>query len=403
MHTGEITNQRPWEVASGFEEKPDALGEYGYVSKGMEMHPCSLAFLIERCAYGSFWGNPPVLLVWTPETSRLVIPEEVPYLHDALRLRERRSAKSAIRWCLFFLALIVIPALLFADSGRVIRFVLLFYALPLLVAIGASIHTLRQKIEFTREEIAQAVTATRYEAWLETHQLTYTKWLCGCFIALMVFEMPDPNEAIEAAGLVKPAVWRGEVWRLLTCSLLHVNFQHFWMNAFALVSLGRVVEVHAGRWHVPVVFLFSALTGSVFSLLLLPVTTSAGASGGLMGLIGMLLVLGYRRRASLPPRFLKGMLLNIGLVGLIGIVGFDIIDNAAHLGGLAGGIVAGLWLIRGGEPDPTPTKRLTYAGDIALILHSADGRRSRVRHRRALRSMTETRRSKSVDLPAGLS
>jgi rhomboid protease GluP len=370
MHTAELTKQRPWEVEAEFEEKPDTLAAYGYVSKGDELHPCSRTLLIERCAQASFWGSPPVLLVWTPETSRLVVPEEIPYLHEALRLRERKAAKSTIAWCLFLLVLIAVPLFLFADSGRLIRFVLLFYALPLLFAVGASIHTLRKKIEYTREEIDGAVAAIRYEVWLETHPLTYTNWLCGCFIALMLFQLPDTKEAIEAAGLVKPAVWRGEGWRLLTCSMLHVNFQHFWMNTLALVSLGRVVEAHASRWHLPIVFLFSALTGSVFSVLLMPNTTSAGASGGLMGLIGMLLVLGYRRRAYLPPRFLKGMLFNIGFVGLIGIVGFDIIDNAAHLGGLVGGIIAGHWLVPKDEDarDLAPTKRLTYAGNIALIL-----------------------------------
>ncbi|HYO99347.1 MAG TPA: rhomboid family intramembrane serine protease [Pyrinomonadaceae bacterium] len=370
MHTADLTNQRPWEVEAAFEEKPATLASYGYVSKGNKLHPCSLALLTERCAEASFWGSPPVLLVWTPETSRLVVPEEIPYLHDALRVRERKAAKSTLAWCLLFLALILTPLFLFVDSGKIVRLVLIFYALPLLVGVASSIHTLRKKIEYTRESINASVTATRYEAWLETHQLTYTKWLCGCFVALMVFEMPDTKEAIEAAGLVKPAVWRGEVWRLLTCSVLHVNFQHFWMNSLALLSLGRVVEVHASRWHLPIVFLFSALVGSVFSLLLLPDTTSVGASGGLMGFIGMLLVLGYRRRAHLPPQFLKGMLLNIGLVGLIGIVGYDIIDNAAHLGGLVGGIIVGLRLVRGSEAalDLAPTKRLAYAGDIALIL-----------------------------------
>lgn len=370
MQTADLTNRRPWEVEAGFEEKPDTLAPYGYVSKGNELHPCSRTLLVERCAEGGFWGSPPVLLVWTPETARLVVPEEIPYLHEALRQRERKSAKSTMLWCLFFLALILTPLFLFAGSARLIRLVLIFYALPLLVGVVASILSLRKKIEYTRESINESVTATRYEAWLETHRLTYTKWLCGCFIALMVFELPDTNAAIEAAGLVKPAVRGGEVWRLLTCSMLHVNFMHFWMNTLALLSLGRVVEVHASRWHLPIVFLFSALAGSVFSLLLLPHATSAGASGGLMGLVGMLLVLGYRRRAYLPPQFLKGMLLNIGLVGLIGVIGFDIIDNAAHLGGLVGGIIAGLVLVGGNEDalELAPAKRLTYAGDIALIL-----------------------------------
>jgi membrane associated rhomboid family serine protease len=65
------------------------------------------------------------------------------------------------------------------------------------------------------------------------------------------------------------------------------------------------MEFVASRYHLCLIFLLSALCGSFFSLFLLPNTTSAGASGGLMGLVGFLAMMGYRRKEKLPRGFFK--------------------------------------------------------------------------------------------------
>jgi membrane associated rhomboid family serine protease len=145
---------------------------------------------------------------------------------------------------------------------------------------------------------------------------------------------------------VKGATRQGEWWRLLTCATLHVNFIHIWMNGQALLGLGRLMESVASRYHLCLIFLLSALCGSFFSLLLLLNTTSAGASGGLTGLIGFLAVLGYRRKEELPKGFFKPMAISICFMGVIGLIGFAIIDNAAHLGGLVAGALCGVAMIK---------------------------------------------------------
>ena len=68
---------------------------------------------------------------------------------------------------------------------------------------------------------------------------------------------------------------------------------------------------------------------------------SAGASGALFGLVGVLFVFGVKYRRELPEGFKRafgtGMLPIILLNLAIGFVGRGIIDNAAHLGGLLSG------------------------------------------------------------------
>jgi rhomboid protease GluP len=68
---------------------------------------------------------------------------------------------------------------------------------------------------------------------------------------------------------------------------------------------------------------------------------SAGASGALFGLVGVLFVFGLKYRRELPEGFKRafgtGMLPVILLNLAIGFLGRGIIDNAAHMGGLLSG------------------------------------------------------------------
>jgi membrane associated rhomboid family serine protease len=73
---------------------------------------------------------------------------------------------------------------------------------------------------------------------------------------------------------------------------------------------------------------------------------SAGASGALFGLVGVLFVFGIKFRRELPEGFKRAFgvgMLPIILINLfIGYLGRGFIDNAAHLGGLVTGIVLAL-------------------------------------------------------------
>jgi hypothetical protein len=73
---------------------------------------------------------------------------------------------------------------------------------------------------------------------------------------------------------------------------------------------------------------------------------SAGASGALFGMVGVLFVFGIKFRHELPEGFKRafgtGLLPMIMLNLFIGYVGRGLIDNAAHLGGLVSGAALAL-------------------------------------------------------------
>ena len=168
-------------------------------------------------------------------------------------------------------------------------------------------------------------------------------------------------------GPVKDAVRHGQVWRLFTAGLLHAGIWHLAGNMAALLALGRMVEILAHWSRLAIVFLVSILAGNLFSLVLLPRTTSIGASGGLMGLLGFLLVLGIRLSRGLPPRFLRSLIGGALWVAATGIIAYALIDNAAHLGGLLAGIGLGLALVpRGGVLPLSAGPQLARAGFAAM-------------------------------------
>lgn len=155
---------------------------------------------------------------------------------------------------------------------------------------------------------------------------------------------------------------RHEWWRFVTPMFVHVNLPHILINMYSLWAVGPFVEKLYGSakfvffWVVTGVcgVLASYLTvvsaGSRWSSLPYLFKTgdglSAGASGALFGLVGVLFVFGIKFRKELPEGFKRafgtGLLPVIILNLFIGYLGQGLIDNAAHLGGLVSGAALAL-------------------------------------------------------------
>jgi membrane associated rhomboid family serine protease len=193
-------------------------------------------------------------------------------------------------------------------------------------------------------------------------------------IALVGLAQLFPGDSVLIAGLVKPAYHAGQWWRLLTAPFLHGNLIHFLLNAAALLYLGKRVEVFA-RWpHLPMVFLFSACVGGELSARFVP-STSVGASGGLMGLLGFLLVFESLHSRLVPRSARRRLLAGVLLTALIGLVGYRFIDNAAHAGGLIAGMLYAIVVFPKSassyRPNATISDRVAGVGALVLLILSA--------------------------------
>jgi membrane associated rhomboid family serine protease len=347
----------PWESEECFPEKP-AGSDFGYL-EGSKLIAASREELIQRCAG---LKRPEVELVWHPDAPRLVPVWTVGFLGEALRVHEKAVLKQNARVAGFnVLVLCVCWALMRGQKGSIaliVFFGFFFGVIPLYQSWRA----LRHFDEFELDTTSATTPIDRYAAWVQTRPDTMTRLLLGVITVIGVFQIvvqywlrPRGIDfdvpSVGLAGLVKKDVRHGEWWRLFTAPLLHGNLVHYMFNAVALFGLGRLMEALAGKYRLATVFALSAVGGSLFSQWASP-TTSVGASGGLMGLIGFLLALGFRRKAILPPGFAKMFALNVALVAVMGIAAHSMIDNAAHFGGFATGLAIAVFTIprQGGLP-----------------------------------------------------
>jgi membrane associated rhomboid family serine protease len=161
--------------------------------------------------------------------------------------------------------------------------------------------------------------------------------------------------------LVDPMrVLREEPWRLLSSCFVHFGFVHFAMNMAALVQLARLAEPAISAARFTIAYVVTGTLGFGFSLsyaLVFPQQMlTAGASGAIFGVMGVILGFLVRRR---DPRW-KVWARNAVFYSLL--FGFVIrANNAAHIGGLLVGAVFGA-LFAPGAPKPASRLQVVLAG-----------------------------------------
>lgn len=162
-------------------------------------------------------------------------------------------------------------------------------------------------------------------------------------------------------------VKNGEIYRLLTCAFLHVGLIHLVVNMYSLRVIGPSVEGLIGKGKFVFIYLISAISASLMSLVFVDSNiVSVGASGAIFGLMGALLYFGYHYRLYLNDA-IKTQIIPVILFNLI--IGFMMpgIDNGAHIGGLIGGYLATMAI---GVKNKSEKKDMIN-GWIVLILYLA--------------------------------
>jgi membrane associated rhomboid family serine protease len=158
-----------------------------------------------------------------------------------------------------------------------------------------------------------------------------------------------------------------EPWRLLTVALVHGSPLHLLFNLFALDLGARLVQRLYGTQRLALWYLLGVVGASLASAIWTPQIPSVGASGGVFALFGVALGAEWAHR-PLVERGVRAALAQIG--GLIAInlvfgLGLNVvgggIDNAAHLGGLALGLLLGVLV----PPTRAESMRSRWAGVIS--------------------------------------
>ena len=155
----------------------------------------------------------------------------------------------------------------------------------------------------------------------------------------------------------------GDYYRLFTSMFLHIGIVHLLCNMYSLYIIGKEVDNVFGKVKYLIIYLLSGIAGSILSLAFNHNTICAGASGAIFGLLGALLYFGYYYRTYLGATLTRSIIPVIVLNLIIGFTSSGI-DNAAHIGGLVGGILIAMAV---GVPDKSNNNNKINGIVLSLI------------------------------------
>jgi membrane associated rhomboid family serine protease len=166
----------------------------------------------------------------------------------------------------------------------------------------------------------------------------------------------DGELLIDAGALAATRVWLDqEWWRVASAGLLHGSWLHLGLNMLGLWTVGQWTEKVWGPWRQLVLFGVSSLGGCLASLAWAEAPLVVGASAGIFGVAGALVVARAwgseeTRRALAPVSagslgfWLVFWLVVGALLPLL--FGVSLLAQAGHMGGLVFGCVLGFGMSR---------------------------------------------------------
>lgn len=154
----------------------------------------------------------------------------------------------------------------------------------------------------------------------------------------------DPQALLNIGAMSGEFVQAGGAWSMFTAIFIHIGFIHLLGNMIGIYFYGDAVEYASNKWMVLTSFIVGGLVGNLVSLMFFPINVvSAGASGGVFSLLGTLLALLINNRKFAANR---RVVIEQALLILVFNLGIGLqsatINNFAHIGGLAAGVLVGI-------------------------------------------------------------
>ena len=148
----------------------------------------------------------------------------------------------------------------------------------------------------------------------------------------------------HALHLSENKIKKGQVWRLLSSTLLHIGTWHIISNITATLIVGYAVESQIGTVNTAICFVGSALVSGLFMAFVYKLQEGEGASTGIYGLIAVFIMLAIKNGTVM----FSGLPLVALIILAIYTIGGMLVGKTTafeHVSGFAGGLLFGLILI----------------------------------------------------------
>ena len=148
----------------------------------------------------------------------------------------------------------------------------------------------------------------------------------------------------HALHLSEKKIKKGQVWRLMSSSLLHIGTWHIVSNITAILIVGYVVETQIGSIKTALCFVGSVVISGLYMVFVYKLQEGVGASTGIYGLIAVFVILVIKNGTIM----FSGIPLVALIILVIYTIGGMVIDKTTafeHISGFTGGLLFGLILI----------------------------------------------------------
>jgi rhomboid protease GluP len=209
---------------------------------------------------------------------------------------------------------------------------------------------------------------------------------CAIYVATLVVTVRQTGFAVPSGGLLgifnlgaissRVLIASGaslplgynlrEPWRFVSAVFLHASILHIGFNMWVLMDIGPVVEEMYGSARYLFIFVVTGIGGYVLSSFI--GNFSLGASGALLGLIGVLLAMTMGRRTAGMQMLRSSIIRWLIYILVFGLV-MRGIDNWAHAGGFVTGFIMGKLMVSRPPASPEERKRayaLGWAAGLAV-------------------------------------
>jgi rhomboid protease GluP len=138
-----------------------------------------------------------------------------------------------------------------------------------------------------------------------------------------------------------PSIYQGHEWyRLITAMFLHGGLIHIGFNMMVFLDIGPIVEEVYGSARY--LFLYVVMGAASFVVSSLAGHFSLGASGAILGLVGLMIAITTRRGGAYMRELRSRLISWVVTIFVMGLLFTGMrTDNWAHAGGLAAGFALG--------------------------------------------------------------
>lgn len=265
---------------------------------------------------------------------------------EIINSTEKKKFKNSFLWFI----VILIGSLVYHYFVKEIDFkeLKLFIIIGGVFPITEMFFEYRNLTDVSSQKHQKFIENSIFSFWLQKSNTKFFAYLIPTILALsfgfqeiLTLGKSTQFDFVNEFALIKSRLDLGEYERLLTYLFVHYNMLNISAIFGALYFLSRIFFQFYNLSLFILIFAVTRIVGGLSSVIILPQEISYGASSAVLGILGFLVVIVFKHKDVIPTNIIKDLVNGSLYVAVLGIAGYEFINNAANFGGfIAGALIA---------------------------------------------------------------